>query len=1057
MAKILIVDDIATNRRLLVAVLEPEGHAILEAVDGTDGLSVARVDLPDVIISDILMPSMDGYEFVRQLRAEPALAHIPVIFHTAHYHEREARHLAQSCRVACVLVKPSNAAEILGAVRNCLDGTRTQPGEVSAADFDREHLQLITNKLSQHTDKLRAANARLAALNALNVQLASERDPLVLLEKVCHEARNLLGSSYAVLAVRDMKTDETVFFSSSGLNVSGNPLTPPRVMSGALGKVVTERRSWRIVGSEGKSVAAGLPDSYPLARAVLAAPLSSLSHAYGWLCLVDKVGADGFSADDEQVLCVLGAQVGRIYENGKLYYEIQKSEERFRQLAENIPDAFFIITADYSKTLYISPAYERIWGRPCSTVYENPLAWSDSIHPDDRDRMRLESRWDSGGSATSSEFEYRVVRPDGVIRWVLARTFPVRAKDGVPARTIGVATDITERKLAEARVVHLNRVYAMLSGINSLIVRVTSRDELFNEACRLAVETGRFKSAWCGWNNDDGKVIPVAWAGDAPDLAQPVCPELPAEAHGDTVFMNVSRLQKAVICNDIGVIVSGVLDVKSMLQRGHRALVVLPLIIGNKSVGSLTLVTDEEEFFDDEEMMLLNELAGDISFALDHLEKADKLSYLAYYDAVTGLANHTFFHERLTQYVSTAERNGSKLALIIVDPHHFESINDAFGRQLGDRALRQLAERFGSCVGAHNAVGRVSANQFAAVIEGVKHEGDVARALEEWWACWLDRPFLIDSHELRLSASAGIAMFPADGGDAATLSRNAEAALKNAKSTGKKHLFYTRGLSEGIAARLSLENKLNHALENNEFVLHYQPKVDLLTRRLTGVEALIRWQSPERGLVAPMQFISVLEETGLIGQVGLWVVRQACMDRSRWLERGLNAPRVSVNVSTVQLRREDFLRTISNILKISGSEAGIDIEVTESLIMGNVGDSIEKLTTLRDMGVNIAIDDFGTGYSSLAYLARLPVGELKIDRSFVAAMFDDSSAMTLVSTIISLAHALKLEVVAEGVETEEQAKILRLLRCDQMQGYLISKPMSFDDMTGYLGTNRKIA
>ena len=217
------------------------------------------------------------------------------------------------------------------------------------------------------------------------------------------------------------------------------------------------------------------------------------------------------------MLCVLGAQVGRIYENGKLYREIQNSEERFRQLAENIPDAFFVIAADYSKTFYVSPAYEQIWGRPCSMVYENPMAWADAIHSDDRDRVLNQTQWDQGGSVTDDTFEFRIIRPDGTIRWVMTRTFQIPAGNGA-ARSIGVATDITDRKLAEARVEHLNRVYAMLSGINSLIVRVTSRDDLFREACRLAVEIGQFKSAWCGWNDASGNVTPVAWAGDAPDL-----------------------------------------------------------------------------------------------------------------------------------------------------------------------------------------------------------------------------------------------------------------------------------------------------------------------------------------------------------------------------------------------------------------------------------------------------------------------------------------------------------------------------------------------------------
>jgi diguanylate cyclase (GGDEF)-like protein len=405
--------------------------------------------------------------------------------------------------------------------------------------------------------------------------------------------------------------------------------------------------------------------------------------------------------------------------------------------------------------------------------------------------------------------------------------------------------------------------------------------------------------------------------------------------------------------------------------------------------------------------------------------------------------------------VSTAQRSNSKLALVIMDPQRLESINDTFGRHMGDQVLRQIAQRFSSSVGEVNKIGRLSGEHFAAVIEDIHYEGDVARTLEEWWKrCW-DAPFTLDGHEMRISATAGIAVFPADGSDAEALLKNAEAALKNAKLTGRKYLFYTRGLSEGISERHSLETKLHHALEHDEFVLHYQPKVDLLTRRITGVEALLRWQSPEVGLVPPMKFVPLLEETGMIAQVGLWVLRQACSDRSLWLERGLSAPRIAVNVSTVQLRRDDFIRTTSNILRASGREAGIDIEVTESMIMNDIIDSTAKLTTLRDLGVRVSIDDFGTGYSSLAYLAKLPVEELKIDRSFVASMLDDSNALTLVSTIISLAHALNLEVVAEGVETEEQAKTLQLLRCDQMQGYLISKPLSFIEMTTYLGTSRK--
>jgi EAL domain-containing protein (putative c-di-GMP-specific phosphodiesterase class I) len=313
---------------------------------------------------------------------------------------------------------------------------------------------------------------------------------------------------------------------------------------------------------------------------------------------------------------------------------------------------------------------------------------------------------------------------------------------------------------------------------------------------------------------------------------------------------------------------------------------------------------------------------------------------------------------------------------------------------------------------------------------------------------------MVEGNELRMSVKTGIALYPADGSDPLTLMRNAEAALKNAKTTGDRLLFYEPHLSDRANQALTLENQLKRALELEQFVLYYQPKVDLETRKVVGVEALIRWQSPELGLVPPLKFIPLMEETGMIVEAGNWALSQASLDRSRWLERRLQAPRIAVNVSTVQLQRSDFVRSVANAVKLAGTESGLDIEVTESLIMHDPDGNIAKLREVRELGVGIAIDDFGTGYSSLAYLTKLPAQTLKIDRTFVMSMLEDPGAMTLVSTIISLAHSLKMTVVAEGVESEEQAKFLRLLRCDQMQGYLISKPLSFEDMTTYLARSR---
>ena len=341
-------------------------------------------------------------------------------------------------------------------------------------------------------------------------------------------------------------------------------------------------------------------------------------------------------------------------------------------------------------------------------------------------------------------------------------------------------------------------------------------------------------------------------------------------------------------------------------------------------------------------------------------------------------------------------------------------------------------------------------DQFAAVLTGLRPRADVRRAAEELWSDWLGAPFDLQEPAIRVTARAGVAIFPIDADDGEALLRNAETALETAKTSGKALVAYTERLSEHRTARVTLERNLRDALERGEFVLHYQPKVELKSRRLQGLEALIRWNNPELGLVPPDRFIPMMEENGLIVDVGTWVLRQASSDRARWLEQQLNPPRIAVNVSTAQLRCDDFVRTVTDIVDAAGPDCGLDIEVTESLLMADVADNLAKLAAVRTRGVNIALDDFGTGYSSLSYLARLPVHALKIDRSFIADLHDDPCAMTLVSTIISLARALRLETIAEGVQSEEQAKILRLLQCDQMQGDLICKPLPAAEMSVYL-------
>jgi diguanylate cyclase (GGDEF)-like protein len=598
-----------------------------------------------------------------------------------------------------------------------------------------------------------------------------------------------------------------------------------------------------------------------------------------------------------------------------------------------------------------------------------------------------------------------------------------------------------------------NRTLRVLSGINSLIVRTRHRDELFGESCRVAVEEGRFRMAWIGLVDHDGmKVEPVASAGASEEYLAFIRRQfsLAEGAPGATSLVALAIRSKEVMLSNDTQADPAVRFREQHAKTGVRSIAVLPLVVSSQAVGVMVLYSEEAGFFDQAELKLLRELTGDISFALEHIGASEKLEYLARNDALTGLANSTLFHERLAQHVAAANAARGGLAVYIIDLERFKAINDAFGRPAGDELLKQVAERLVGVTGEPDRFARVGADRFAVVAPTVQTEHDAAHLAEQRLAQCFGLPFAVGASEVKLSIKFGVAVFPRDGADAQSLFRNAEAALKKAKASGERFLFYARQMTERTTANLALENHLRQALEQDQFVLHYQPKVDVEHRRIVGLEALIRWQSPGLGLVAPARFIPLLEETGLILEVGSWALRRAAADHRGWTEAGLKPPRVAVNVSAIQLRQRDFVGVVEQAIIGGVAPTGIDLEITESLIMQDVEATIGKLQHLRKLGIRIAIDDFGTGYSSLAYLAKLPVQTLKIDRSFIIRMLEDANTTMLVQTVISLAQSLRLKVVAEGVDAEDQAKMLRLLRCDEMQGFLFFRPLPLAEITALL-------
>jgi diguanylate cyclase (GGDEF)-like protein len=608
-----------------------------------------------------------------------------------------------------------------------------------------------------------------------------------------------------------------------------------------------------------------------------------------------------------------------------------------------------------------------------------------------------------------------------------------------------VARDRSARKKAEDRLKSLNRLYAMATGISASMVRVRDRTDLFNRSCQTAVEHGEFEMAWIAViDPDENRIVPVAWAGhDEPVMSTIKAHFASSEGtlQGNTLAARAIRERAAVISNDVQND-EGLIFGKMHAQSGVRSLAVFPLIVSDNAIGVFALYTSKPEFFDAAGLALLTELAGNVAFAVDHLERQERLDRLSNYDTLTGLANRRSFLERVAQHMRSAADDGHKMAVFLIDLERFKKVNDSLGRPAGDALLKQVAEWLAQNAENANLVARLDADHFAVALPKVMYEANVARALEKTIAAFMKHEFSLNGTVYRMAAKFGVAVFPDDGSDADTLINNAEAALKKAKASRDRYLFYAQKMMETVAISVGIENRLRRALEREEFVLHYQPKVNIVSGKVTGAEALIRWNDPVSGLTPPGRFIPILEETGLIHDVGRWALRKAMEDYQRWHNSGLPAMRIAVNVSPLQLRDPNFVAEIQQAVSVAAdAAAGLQLEITESVIMQDINHSIGSLLAIRALGVTIAIDDFGTGFSSLNYLAKIPVDTLKIDRSFVMEMASAAGGLTLVSVIINLARALKLNTVAEGVETEEQLRQLRLLGCDEMQGYLFGKPV----------------
>ena len=641
----------------------------------------------------------------------------------------------------------------------------------------------------------------------------------------------------------------------------------------------------------------------------------------------------------------------------------------------------------------------------------NGITFRDIVHPDDVAMIAEERRKLEAGEAEISTQEMRFVKKGGDVGSATRSTSAVRGPDGKVEYFVSMYRDITEHKravedLAESR----ERFRQMAENI---------RDVFFLQDIdghRVHYVSPGYQEIW-GRSCESLYAAPWSWA----DAIHP-----DDRAHALETFTAGMK--------------TGMFEDEYRIVRPDRTLRWI-------RVRGFPIRNDAG---------VLYRIAGIAQDISQHREMQQQLVRQAHYDALTGLPNRTLCFDRLQQVLGRARRKNWIASFLFVDLDRFKNVNDTLGHLAGDQLLREVAARLQQCVREEDTVARLGGDEFGVILSELTRADDASVVAQKLIDA-LAKPFDLGGCEAFVTASVGIASFPRDSEDPEALVKNADAAMFRAKLIGRNNFqFYTAEMNERAVEKLNLENQLRRAIEREEFLLHFQPKIDLNSRRVTSCESLLRWSRPGNGLVSPKDFVPLLEESGLIVPVGEWVLGAACAQVRAWQDAGIIPVPIAVNLSARQFQRNDICATVAAALgKHKVDPRFLELEITETAAMQNAEDTVTTLRRLKDIGVRMSIDDFGTGYSSLGYLKRFPVHALKIDRSFVTGLPDDAEDVSIARAVIGMAHSLHLKVIAEGVETEEQRRFLAVNGCDEMQGYLVAKPMPAEEFNEFLEERRR--
>jgi diguanylate cyclase (GGDEF)-like protein/PAS domain S-box-containing protein len=1025
MKTVLVVDDDALIREIAKDILDIGNYKVFTAKDAQEGFNILKKEKIDAVLLDLVLPSESGFEMIPQINKISSDS--AVIIMTA-FASTDSAIEAIKLGADDFIRKPLKHEEVLHALRKAIE---------------RKAL-LIENKML--VQKLENRLTKLELFKKVSREISSTLNLTELLKKIMQTTKTVIGAEACSVLLLDEATGELVF--EVALGKKGKDVKKFRIKPGqGIAGWVFEQKEPLLISDVKKDArfyqAVDKKTGFE-SKSMIAAPLLVKDKILGVIQVINKINEALFDVEDRDLLMTLSGQISVAIDNAEMAENLKKNfetqtiinkllsinlealsvEEVLGQIIDHIisvpwlslkstagvwlveEPGVLVLKAHRGMPITIQKNCTQISFGKCicgQAALSGKIEHVSSV--DERHEVKYKGILPHGHYCVPIKYSGNVL---GVINLYLKEGhYRDEREEEFLLSVADITAGIIQHKQAENALWESEEKFHKISASAQdaiIMIDNTGKISYWNPASERIFG---YTSSEAVGNNLHTLIIP--------------------STHHKVFKKGFKKFEKT----GKGIVLGRTMMLSAIRKDGKEFPVEVSISavkMGPKwnATGIIRDVTERKQF-------------------------EETIQNMAYHDQLTGLPNRLLLIDRFNQILARGQRYKLYAAFFFLDLDRFKVVNDTLGHAMGDTLLKAVGERLKQCIRESDTVARIGGDEFTILLQDIKRAEDVPKVAEKIFSIF-DAPFDLKGQELFVTTSMGVSIYPIDGNDSECLFKNADIAMYRAKSEGRNNYqLYTPAMNVKATERLTLENKLRKAIENEEFLLHYQPQVDINTNELTGIEALVRWLEPERGLVPPGEFIPLAEETGLIVPIGEWVLRTACKNNKIWQDRGLKPIIIAVNLSMRQFKQKNLVDIVSSTLEETSLDPKyLELELTESIIMEDTESAIEILRELKAMGIRLSIDDFGTGYSSLAYLKRMPIDMLKIAQSFVHDITIDPDDKAISTAIIQVAHSLKLEVIAEGVETMEQFKLLRSLQCNKLQGFLVSRPLPSKEIMDFL-------